>query len=546
VAVADLQVNQPKIYHFVRLKLRILGNGMRGKGWRIGLFILSLLGGLWAAFVGFAAFAASSFASPDTRHVYAAFAGTGVVLAWTFIPLLFFGVDETLDPARFALLPLPRRTLVSGMLAAACIGVPPLATLVATLGSVTGAASRGGVGAVLVALIGCAIGLLLCIAASRAVTSAFAGMLRSRRVRDLAALFIALLGISCGPTQSLFWAFVMNGDSSGARTAAEVLSWTPIAAPYVAYLDAVDGNWLLVLARLAIGVAGIGLLLLWWTRTIESAMLGTASGGSSKAVRAQEGGLVAGFFPKYLRGLPKTPFGALVARESRYWWRHPRRRAGLISLLAASVVIPFGLRIGTTNETSGGLPLPLAMMVAGTFIGLVLVNQFGTDGEAYALHLLIGVPGHSELRTRAIGLGVLTLPLLIAGATAAAFVTGVPKQLPAALGVAVAAYGASVGLSGLISVLVPYPMPDSPNPFAVSSGGGSVKGFFSLIAMVGAMLLTAPIVVAYFVMGESTRWLILPVGIVWGVLIGWVGTYAGGAILDRRAPEVLNAISPKR
>ena len=41
-----------------------------------------------------------------------ALGGGLLVLGWLLLPLVFFGVDETLDPARFALLPLPRRTLV--------------------------------------------------------------------------------------------------------------------------------------------------------------------------------------------------------------------------------------------------------------------------------------------------------------------------------------------------------------------------------------------------------------------------------------------------
>ena len=41
---------------------------------------------------------------------------------------------------------------------------------------------------------------------------AFAGMLRTRRGRDLAALIIALLGISCGPLQQVLFAFVARGD----------------------------------------------------------------------------------------------------------------------------------------------------------------------------------------------------------------------------------------------------------------------------------------------------------------------------------------------
>src|SRR2546430_17468214 len=79
--------------------------------------------------MGFALFLLSGAVGPaDGGLVMAALTGTALVLGWLFLPLLFFGVDETLDPARFALLPLPRRTLAVGMLAAACVGIPGNAT----------------------------------------------------------------------------------------------------------------------------------------------------------------------------------------------------------------------------------------------------------------------------------------------------------------------------------------------------------------------------------------------------------------------------------
>jgi ABC-2 type transport system permease protein len=463
-----------------------------------------------------------------------------------FLPLLFFGVDETLDPARFALLPLRRRTLVTGMLAAAAVGVPPAVTLLATLGSVTGAAAKGGPVAALVAVLGAAVGLLLCIAASRAVTSAFAGMLRSRRVRDLAALVIALLGVSCGPLQSLFWAAVSQGDTSQARAVAGVLQWTPLSAPYVAYVDAVDGRWALVPARLAIGLAGVLALLWWWTRTIESAMLGSASTSGRKKLVVDGSSAVGALYPRLLRGLPKNRFGALVAREVRYWWRHPRRRASLISLLAAAIVIPFGLRVGTSHPNGGGLPLPVGLLFAGLFIGLVLANQFGNDGTAYSLHLLSGVPGGVELRSRVFALSLLTAPLLAAGAIGAAVFTHGLDQLPAALGTGAAALGVSVGVAGLTSVLAPYAMADSPNPFAVNSGGATSKGLLSFVSMIVALIVSSPLLIAYFVLPVDLRWLVLPVGLAWGLVGGGLGTVAGGAVLNRRAPEVLDAVTPRR
>src|SRR5689334_5145708 len=230
-------------------------------------------------------------------------------------------------------------------------------------------------------------------------------------------------------------------------------------------------------------------------------MLGSAGTSGGKRHVVDGSTPVGALYPRLLRGLPKTRFGALVAREVRYWWRHPRRRAGLISLLAASVVIPFGLRIGTSSPGGGGgFPLPIGMLFAGVFVGLVLANQFGNDATAYSLHLLSGVPGGVELRSRALALTLLTAPLLAAGAVGAAWFTHGLDELPGALGTGAASLGVSIGVAGLTSVLAPYALPDSPNPFAVNSGGATSKGLLSFVSMIAALILASPLVIAYFVL----------------------------------------------
>ncbi|RQX35990.1 ABC transporter permease, partial [Micromonospora chalcea] len=131
--------------HFVRLKLRVLGNNFRGQKWRIALFVLGLLLGLWFAAVGFFLLATPGLADePRYALMVAAFGGGLLTLGWLLLPLVFFGVDETLDPARFALLPLSRRTLVTGLLAAALVSVPALATALTAAGLVVTAGLLGG------------------------------------------------------------------------------------------------------------------------------------------------------------------------------------------------------------------------------------------------------------------------------------------------------------------------------------------------------------------------------------------------------------------
>ncbi len=210
---AGARVDGPRTWDFVRLKLRLMRNGFRGQAWRVAFFVIGILFGLgMAVFAAFGLAASGAADSYKVSYIVAAFAGTAVVLGWTLVPLLFFGVDETLDPARFALLPVPRMTLARGMLAAAFVGVPATATLLATLGLVAAAGIRfRAVDAAMAAFVGVVLGLVLGVVASRAVTSAFAALLRSRRVRDLAAVIIAVLASSVGPIQWLILSAAERG-----------------------------------------------------------------------------------------------------------------------------------------------------------------------------------------------------------------------------------------------------------------------------------------------------------------------------------------------
>jgi geranylgeranyl diphosphate synthase type II len=57
-------------------------------------------------------------------------------VAWLLLPLLLGGEDETMDPARFVLLPITRRRLAVGLTTSSMIGAAPLATAVVALAAV--------------------------------------------------------------------------------------------------------------------------------------------------------------------------------------------------------------------------------------------------------------------------------------------------------------------------------------------------------------------------------------------------------------------------
>jgi len=544
----------PRAVDFVRLKLRLMRNGFRGQTWRIVATVIGALFGLWMAVLAGFGLAASGAASRDVGLVVATFTGAAVTLGWAFVPLLFFGIDETLDPARFALLPVPRPVLTKGMLAAAYVSVPAVVTLLGTSGLAIAAGIRFGPLPAMVALAGVAAGLTFGILASRALTSAFASLLRSRRVRDLAAVIIALLASSVGPLQWTIMAAAEHGGLARAVSVAKVLAWTPLAAPYVLPFDVAEGRWAAAAVRVAVTAGAIVALAWWWSRTIESAMLGATTSGPARSTKQPVGGAVEGLFPGVVRRLvPLGRYGAIVARESRYWWRDARRRASLVSILMASAVLPIALNIASsggpnTMRSLGSALFGFAVTMSGTMGGMLLGNQFAFDGNAYAAHLLANVPGRVELRARAVALALVALPVQAAVVLAVGLIAGRPDQLPIGFGLLATSFGAAVASAAVLSVLAPYPLPDSSNPFAMNSGGASAKGLLAIVAMVGTLVICVPVIVTSALVGDLAAgpWLILVGGLAYGGTAATFGTLFAGRLLDRRGPEVLIAVTPRR
>jgi ABC-2 type transport system permease protein len=530
--------------HFVRLKLRVTANGLRGEGWRVALFVLGVFMACCLAFSGFWLFALPALVD-DVRSagVVAALGGALLVLGWLFVPLVFFGVDESLDPARFALLPLDRRTMVGGLFVAALAGLPAVAMLIATTGLVLSAAVLGGPVAAVAAAVGIITGLLLCVAVSRAVTSAFATALRSRRARDTAAIALAVVAALLGPLQLLALAGARNADWDRLATIARVVGWTPLGAPYTLGLDVAAGRAWAVPIKLLLVLATIGALLWWWSRSLESAMLGATGAARDKTRSGPLGPPVDQLVPRLLRWLPRGRFGALVSREVHYWWRETRRRASLITFTVIGVFLPVVTGIG-----SAGMPEATGVLVfVGVLAAISLANQFGFEGSAYAANIVAGVPGRTEVHSRTLGFSVYLLPLMSVIAVVVGVVVGTPAGIPALLGTLAAAYGTGLAVVLPVSVIAAYAMPDTLNPFAISSGAGVTKGMLSLAALLLAYLGTAPVlIVAWQIGGAAWLWWGLPIGLAWGTGMYALGARLAGAMLDRRMPELLAAVTPNR
>jgi ABC-2 type transport system permease protein len=138
-------------------------------------------------------------------------------------------------------------------------------------------------------------------------------------------------------------------------------------------------------------------------------------------------------------------------------------------------------------------------------------------------------------------MGVLVVML---GTPLTAWLHGDWLIAPAVFGVSSAILFGGIGVSSLVSARSPYPATrpgDAPfqQPQVPGASGGSIQaGSIFLI-----LLAAAPSVVAlvFFVMGMSGpwTWIALASGLGIGLLVFALGIRVGGAVFDRRAPELL-------
>ena len=189
---------------------------------------------------------------------------TVFAFGWLILPIFAFGLDGTLDPATLALYPLRTRPLAVGLLAASATGAWPLANLLGLLGVTVGLA-RGALG-LLVALLAVLLQVLFCITLARFVTTSMAGLLRSRRGKDLAAFLV----IPIFALYEFFTQVVPKLAAEGKLTAASFagidawLRWLPPGLAAHAIQDASNGHPGAALLRLALLAAVIVVLGWLW------------------------------------------------------------------------------------------------------------------------------------------------------------------------------------------------------------------------------------------------------------------------------------------
>jgi ABC-2 type transport system permease protein len=528
----------------VQLKLRLLLNATRGStGAKVSFFLSSA----FAVIVAIGTFAALA----SLRHNGAAVDLTAVIyttfaFGWLILPLIAFGLDSTLDPAVLARYPLRTRPLMIGLLAASATGVWPLANLIGQLGIVVGLAH--GALAVLIAIIAAVLQVLFCITLARCVTTALAGLMRSRRGRDLAALaIIPIFGLYETFAQVLPRA-VGNHQLTAASFAGvdAWLRWLPPGLAAQSVQDASTGHASVAVGRLALMLAVIAVLFALWGRALSHALVTADTSTQASAVR---GGALP--FATGLIRRRQSLTGTIAARVLVYQRRDPTALIywgiTVVIMVVASIS---ALRNGSHRDPVVGVLISAGL--GGAFTGVLHDNVIALTGPPFYLDAL-ALSGRKAMRAWFAGqdlvFAALGVPLILVVPMVVAIISGHPANGFLAWALGLAAIGAALAISNVFSAALPWPAvrrPGNPTPRAADGYAGYTVAS-RLGTLIGTGILLAPVIVAIATTGsvaDATRMpVLLAGGAVYGALLAWAGATIAANIAQGKLPELFQLAS---
>ena len=516
----------------VGLKWQLLRNGLRRSTPQLVGLIIAVVYGLVALVAALSGLIALRFAWPsDLARTAITVGGSAVTLGWAILPVLAYGIDETLDPARFATFAVPRRQLVLGLLLSSLVSVP--AAVTAILGLATVITWSRSLLALVVAPVAAVVAVLTCVALSRVTSTASFAMSRRRRGKEALLLLMLLSPLGIGVAIS---SIMQNVSSPGVLPhLADVLGWTPLGLAWSAPADFVDGAIGSGLLRLALALVFLVVALVAWDSLLRGALENPrATAGAASTTR--DTGL--GWFG----WLPATPTGAVAARSMISWQRDPRYVASVVLML----VLPLGLLLPAI--TGGGTVWTLAMApAAGFMLGWSTHNDIAYDGTAFWGHVTTGVSGRADRIGRLVPTALTASVLLPAYATVSCALTGRWSLWPALFGIGLGFLLTGFGVASVMSALQPYPVPGpGENPFGAPPGSSALTVLVQAVAGAAVFVVNLPLLgvgIGALLGHVWMGWLCLGSAVVLGSGALSLGTWWGARIYEHRAPELLADLS---
>ena len=454
----------------------------------------------------------------------------GWLLGWVTGPVLV-GDDSTLRLDYFKLLPIPSRKLANAMLGAAFANFSLVFSLIAFGGLIALGAQKGATTA-LVGVAAVALMLILAVVASTVAMAVLGPTISSRRGRDFGSMLIAvvitLMSLASGlvpfvakrltdgqhPLLATIMRALPSGWGAAAVDAAGRSDWTEVGI-------ALGGLAVLILALVAV----------WPSLFARRMLMSSRAGKKAKAKRA-------GAHPaaEARPVLPSTPLGAVIGKELRMYSRSTLRSLQLMIAFMVGVlacVIP-------ALSTGSSVMLPFSGLLYTVIAAACFTNLYGDDGSSLWLTLVVSGRERADVRGRQWAWFLIVGPVGVLLTVVLTAVSGQTWSWPWVLSGELTLVFGACGLLILVSTLSMFPL--------TADGGPTPQRQIKVnLMLIGTPIATLFPVVALLIAGTAAhstalKWLALPVGLAWGVLLCWKLGQIAQRQLETRGPELFSLV----
>ncbi|MGE7928859.1 hypothetical protein [Lysinibacillus xylanilyticus] len=516
----------------IRMKLSLLRHSMSG-----GRATLMIIGGVFGLLLAVSTILLGVLYNNETSADLICIAFGFWMIGWIIGPLLVGG-EGTLKTEYFNLLPITPKKLAVGLFGATFIGIGPIVSLVACFSLIIYAV-RLGFWAVIVAVPGMLLQLIIIILLSKVVMGVIGEASKSRLGLEFGALIIGAViaflnvGWYLLPAISMFVEEPLPEISLAARILPS--GWAMVA------IEAVNQSHYFLAIGVLCGLALLcGLLLITWGRLLSVSTINEA--------RINRYNRNKSLFLTWANFLtPKTSkIGVVVLKELKTWMCDPQR--GRLLRMGLWTGVFYGLFVSLCGVT---LLMPWTGVVLVMFTCIFSNNLYGFDGGA--LWTSITIPGTEriDVRGRQIAWIIVVAPVSIIISLIFLYFSKLDWAWAWVLALLPSLLGGGAGLILFLSVykLVPVTDPHRRGRGTIVSGDDMNAGKLFLTNLLLLVLLFFASIPTLVILTLGTllhqnllKWAGVPVGFCTGLLITWYFGRLAYRRLEARGSDILSII----
>lgn len=554
----------------VRMKNRMLWNSLMREKWKL---IVAILLGLYFTpfFIFIAGTVTFGLAPAQAQYFYNLFTMLSMLvpLSWIIMPMVGYGMDDSLDPRRFAPFLTPTRKLAHALAAATVAGPGAIITFLLLLLPMLASFGQGyiltGFLYLLTALVGTYLFAVLGRWSSTTLGYRVSASSRGKDRTGLISTVVFLLIV--GPLGIWLQLLFSTATTDRVQTIVNVVKWTPLVTPSALPMLVFERDWLPALVQVIYTVGAVLLISRLWLGSIGPAMVGLPNPVSEQAQAAiargqwvvdqsqetaQKSAQISAAHRDVSKELPLvglwsklgfTPATAAIAGRTLHdWLKDPRLSSSLVGVMflplfaLAMKAMPWG-----SNQGMGITFILLAPLLLGMTVG-VLVSY---DSTAFWGHVGAGITGWQDRGGRLLGSLPVVAVLLVA--TGAISVYADPSYNMAQHTMLLTAMflisaGLTTSFTGRFTIGV---QPPGANPLSTKGAGNQLVTFLLMLGVwivSGALMAPAFALDLFLPAAAANAWITPLATLVWGALVFTICLVVGAKVYDRGSVKLLSYI----